>query len=332
MRNLVLGITLLAILAVSCQKEEIVPQVSQQKAVYIVNGGAETIDIYDVEKDTVYSDVMETGEIPNSMRRFGDYFYLVNSGSATIQKIDFRENQVMATFELPQGSNPWDIAWDGSNFYVTSWMYDRVYKLNSAGEIVDSADAGVSPMGVTFLNGYVYVVASFYDRTNFAPDTGYVYKFSTDLQKLDSLRLFENPTVIAHDGLNLYIAGGSWTSGGVLVKVNPDNLSLEGTLSLSAAAGDMAISDGFGFLVGWSLPPTVVELSSMAVDTVYQIGHSGSGFMGIDVSEDAIYVSESNWVGANYLWKIDRETGDTVSINLGDARGAQVVRYIEITR
>ncbi len=332
MRKLILIVAILAFVAVSCQKEETPPQIFHQKAVYIVNGGAETIDIYDVEKDTLYSDVIETGDIPNSMRLFGDYFYLVNSGSATIQKIDYRENQVVATFNLPEGSNPWDIAWDGSNFYVTSYMFDRVYKLNEGGTIVDSADAGISPMGVVFLNGYLYVVASFFNRTNYSTDTGYVYKFSPDLEKLDSLRLLENPTVIASDGEYLYIGGGSWAAGGFLVKVRPEDMSVVDTLILNSAAGDIAVSGDYGFLVGWSLPPTVVDLGTFEVDTVYEIGHENTGFMGVDVSETDIYVAEASWVGANYLWKIERGSGDTVSISLGDARGAQIVRYVEITR
>ncbi|GEM_PF-4930635 len=330
MRRYVLAITIMAFISVSCQKEETGPQVSHQRAVYIVNGGAETIDIYDVDRDTVFRDVIETGEIPNSIRKFGDYLYLVNSGSATVQKIDYRENQVETTYELPQGSNPWDIAWDGNNFYVTSYMFDRVYKLTRRGEVVDSATAGISPMGITYLNGYVYVVASFYDRANYATDTGYVYRFTTDLQKIDSLRLFENPTVIASDGSYLYIAGGSWTSGGLLVKVDAHNMSVVDTVSLASAAGDIAVYEGKGYLVGWSLPPTVVDLASMVVDTVYNIG--GSGFMGIDVSEDFIFATQSSWMEDNYLWRIERSTGDTMSVLLGDARGAQMVRYVEITR
>ena len=334
-RVLALMVIVLAV-ATSCTKETTPPPVKVNKAVYIVNGGSETIDIFNVETDSLDTNVIVTGNTPNSLKKFGDYLYLVNSGFQgvpTIQKIDYHSNIVVDSFVMPQGSNPWDITWDGSNFYVTSYTYNRVYKLNSSGAIVDSADAGIAPAGITFFNGKIYVVASFYDLTTYTADTGYLYVFNTNLQKLDSLVLFVNPTLIADDGSNIIVAGGDYTTGGGnLWKISPDSLVVAGTLALTGVPGALVVKGGKAYLTGYTYYPTVVNLATMQVLNTYTNAPASMGFMGIDVNTDAskIYVAVASWTDANYLWIIDAATGDTSSVELGNAKGSQIVKYLEV--
>jgi len=279
--------------------------------------------------------VITTGTTPNSLKKLGDYFYLVNSGfggTPTIQKIDFHENTVVDSFVLPMGSNPWDITWDGSNFYVTSYTYDRVYKLSNNGDIIDSVSAGISPEGILFFNGKLYVVASYYDRNNYSTNVGYLYEFTPDLSKIDSLRLFVNPTLIVTDSEYLYIAGGDYAAGGNIYKITPDTLSILDSLGLQGTPGAFVVKNGMGYLTGYFFYPTVVNLENLSIVATYTNAPASNGFMGIDVNSDAskIYVSVASWQEQNYLWIISPESGDTSSIELGNGKGSQIVKYLEI--
>ncbi len=331
--GIVLGATV--ILATSCSKETEAPTVKVNKAVYIVNGGAETIDIYNVETGELDTNIITTGTTPNVLKKFGEYFYLVNSGFGgipMIQKIDYHDNTVVDSFILPVGSNPWDIAWDGSNFYVTSYTFDRVYKLNSSGDIIDSADAGVSPEGVLFFNGKLFVMATFYHRSTYQPDTGYLYEYTPDLAKIDSVKLFVNPTLIVTDSEYLYVAGGDYVNGGNIYKITPDSLFIIDSLSLDGTPGAFVVKNGKGYLTGYSYFPTVVDLSTLSVIATYTDAPANIGFMGIDVNSDAskIYVSVASWQQQNYLWIISTDSGDTSSVELGNGKGSQIVKYMEI--
>ena len=62
------------------------PEVST--AAYIVNGGAQTLSVFNIETSEVTNDVLNVGNIPSDIKIRGDKAYVVNYGDNSVQIID----------------------------------------------------------------------------------------------------------------------------------------------------------------------------------------------------------------------------------------------------
>ena len=88
------------------------------------------------------------------------YMWTANYGNNTVSKIDVATGTVIASY--PVGSNPWSIAFDGTNIWVTNGGDGTVTKLLIAtGARVGTYAVGHSPVGLLFDGTNIWVASRF---------------------------------------------------------------------------------------------------------------------------------------------------------------------------
>ena len=91
------------------------------KAVYIINGLAETLSVFDIEQQTITNGVLTVGKWPNWIAVRGDRAYVVNSGDHTVQVIALDAMSSVGTIDVGEGANPMQIAFlSDQKAYVTN--------------------------------------------------------------------------------------------------------------------------------------------------------------------------------------------------------------------
>ncbi len=306
--------------------------------VLILYGLSETGDVYDVEQDSLFPDLLVTGNTPNFLLEHEGRFYLVNSGysaAPSLQVIDPKSLAVLEHVPLPNGSNPMQLATLDNNFYVTSFTRDLVYRLDASWHLVDSVQVGRALDGIVAYNGKLYVVATFYDLATYSSDTGKLYVLSPDLQVEDSLVLSVNPSKVVEADGYLYVLGGDWSlGGGYLLKVDPDLLSVVDSYPITAGVpGALDIEGQRAYIVGWAIPQVlVVDIGTMSlVDSLPLTVDEGNGVMDVDATSEAVYVALfSNADAYDYLVILTPQGYELQRVPLGQGKGAQIVHYYEI--
>ncbi len=336
-----LGALLVSLLVLGCSRTVVDGTPSVRHRVLVVYGLEETADVYDVDHDSLFTQVFVTGNTPNSLLATGDRFYLVNSGFTgvpSVQVVDARNLEVLREVPLPNGSNPMQMEILDQNAYVTSFTRNQVYRLDEAWNLVDSVTVGKALDGIVALDGRLYVVATFYDLATYQSDTGKLYVLTPDLEVTDSLLLSLNPSKIATDGQALYVLGGDWALGaGYLLKIDPQSLQVVNTANITQGVpGALDLEQGRAYVVGWGIPGiVVVDLATLQVTDFVDLSEQlepGTAPMDIDVDGDVAYVTVfSNDPEAHDALLIVTLQGHTLErVTLGAGRGAQLVHAYEL--
>ena len=320
----------------ACSEKEETGMSSAGNRIYVLQGISETVSIYDIDNDTLLSDVFLTGNTPNYIIFDRDRGYIVNSGftgDASINIFDPNTNEKMADFLLPSGSNPYAAAVAEGRLFVTLFLRDMVYVLDAeTGDFIDSIPVKSGPEGIIAANGAVYVAC-----TGIQPDYSYsdawVLKIDPKtLEVIDSLKVGINLQTLALDSTGRLhaVATGDYSGWeGRIYVIDPDDFILLDSLLIGGYPGNITVNaDNIAYLTDWNLG--LLSYDAATLTPIHDAGNPitvGTGAMGIDVDgENRIYVtlysaSDTNW--------IEVISGDSIlaSINLGTAVGASALRF-----
>lgn len=306
---------------------------------YVVNGLAETIGIFVPDSGSYHDAVMSTGTTPNAFVQTdnGATLYLINSGfggTPSIEAIHTAWDTVITFFPLPEGSNPMQGVSAGGKLYITSWTRGQVYRVNpSTGAVEDSLFVGPSLDGIAAGSASLYVVATFYDQTNFRPDTGKLYRVDLQAwQVTDSLTLGLNPTTVRWGpGGLLYVLHSDFSTSALYV-VDPESLKVVDQIAFEGQyLSGLFVRDTVALLTGWSAPLLYYNLAARSLIAEIPLPlPDGAGAMGAAFGRsDTAYVAAFNSQGPNYVFVVDLAQGAVVdSIPTGNAVGTQILKYL----
>lgn len=242
-RLLKFSVFIVALVLISCNKEDF-PEMGTN-CIIIVNTLAETISFYDLDSDTLFEDVIETGRTPNDLLIRGDLGIVVNSGFQGIPALDVVDLATKTRISrklLPPGSNPYSICHSNDRYYVTLAATNKIYVLSDNLIPVDSFITGNWPEGICEYNGKLFVAVSGFDYQSYTYGDGYVYIIDTNQRPytFDSVRVSTNPQAIKVFENRIWImcTGDYWNTAGRFYRINPYTNTIEDSISTSCFPGD----------------------------------------------------------------------------------------------
>ncbi len=300
-------LSLLLILSlIGCGEDEEEDQgVEVSKAVYIVNGGAETLSVFDVETSEVTNDVLTVGKWPNDIKILGDQAYVVNTGDNNVQIIDLEGPTPAGAIDVGEGTAPEKIGFVGdSKAYISCNYTSSVNVVDLASQqVTQSVEVGAAPWGVAVVGQKVYVcntnaafdVAS--GAMSYGDGTVSVIDSATDTV-IKTIDVETNPTEIAVSGSKVLVqcTGNYADITGKLCIIDSGSDALVNTVDLGATPSSLAVSpNGKVYLTSFGgLIP--VDISSGSAGAPLADFGGGSGLAFDDDGNG--YITVPDWSGA----------------------------------
>ncbi|MEN8209328.1 MAG: hypothetical protein ABFR50_08755 [Candidatus Fermentibacteria bacterium] len=155
-------IILISLFAASCNSPvEPDPQTNPGGvAVAWFNGNGYTVDLYFPETDSLVTGAYNTGEIPNDIISYeNDRIAVLNSTSSTVQVFDVSSaGGELFHIDLPAGSNPYQMSWDGNYLWVTLLLTSQIAKVDlSSGGSVTTIDVKANPTSIASTGSRILV-------------------------------------------------------------------------------------------------------------------------------------------------------------------------------
>ncbi|MGC8834499.1 MAG: hypothetical protein ACP5R4_10650 [Armatimonadota bacterium] len=231
---------------------------------YVLNGRTPfgspgTVSVVDIEgmlakrPDASIVNAFTAGAVPNHMVIEGEFGYLVNSVSNSLQIVDLRTNKdVRPPIYLGDGTNPMQVALPGNGkAYVSLLLTDEVAVVDlMSGSVVSQIKVGKAPTGMISAKGKVYVTntAFSYDpsanKVTYGQGTISVIDATTD-RVLKTLEVGMNPQYTAVDPkgrIHVACTGDYGQTPGEIAVIDPRTDTVVAVLPLGGAPGPIAIS------------------------------------------------------------------------------------------
>ncbi|MFQ5709760.1 MAG: FlgD immunoglobulin-like domain containing protein [bacterium] len=227
------------------------------RTLYVLNGLGRTVSKMNLETLEIENDVLTVGDIPNRIHAKGEFVYVVNSSPAGITVIDGKTSSVARSIALAEGSNPWDLAFVGTDkAYVTNLLANSVTVVDLAtGDSLNSIAVGQGPEGILVVNNTAYV-ANTGGFPDYKPSTVSVIDIQTD-SVTKTLQVATNPQdlALAPDGKIHVVCTGNFADiEGKVTVIDPFGASdftpaVVDTVEIGGTPGDIVVtSDGLAFL------------------------------------------------------------------------------------
>jgi len=326
MKRSIIFLVIAIMLQAGCKKGK--PEYVPSRAVYILNGLAETISIYDIQDDTMANDVISTGATPNDILIIGDTGYIVNSGfggTPSLQIIDLESNKEVMEIPLPVGTNPWSVCVVNNNAYITLWAVDSVLVIDLATcDRVTAIKVGTAPAGIIYYNGKIYVA-----NTGFTWGKGYepgTISIIENEQVIKTIGVGINPQNIGIDSsgiLHVVCTGNYVDKQGVVYLIKADQVI--DSIKIGGNPASIAITRQKVYLGDYSLGLLSYDATN------YTIIHGatnpikvGNGTMGLAIDSEArLYVCNFS---DDEVVIVDTETDSLIKkLSLGADHGPQDV-------
>jgi hypothetical protein len=267
------------------------------RKMYVLNGLARTLSSVNLETGEVENDIITTGNVPNRLQARSGKIYVVNSVPPGIQIIDSENNQNIRSINLPEGSNPWDMAFAGANkLYVTTLVANEVAVIDlDSGELLDPIKVGEGPQGMLIVDNTAYV-SNTGGYPDYSPSTISIIDIRSD-SVTKTLSVPPNPQDFA---------------------LSPDGkIHVVCTGNFADAEGVVAVIDPFGD----------TDYTPAVVDTVHIGGYPGDISINLDMTG---LLSDFGDASNGFLYSYDANTGQVIHgaadpIRIG--RGAMQLLY-----
>jgi len=211
---------------------------SQQtpKSAFVVNSVANTLSVVNLENHTVIEDTLSPGQgsNPNHLVLRNGRGYVVNSGINDIMVFDIPTLKEVSRIALPNGSNPWAMEFINDSLAAVSYfLTDSVALVNvKSGKIIKTVRVGISPEGLKFHNGKLYVANTGFVAFGVPYEVGKVSVIDpVTFTVVDSIRVGINPQNFDVD-----------SKGNLLVACTGDYSSIKGEIDIIDATADTIIS------------------------------------------------------------------------------------------
>lgn len=289
--------------------------------ILIMNGGASTISLIDIEEDTVYNDIAATGVYSNQILLKNGKLYCVNSGSSNITVYSSSTWASESPISLPLLSNPMEMAMvNDSIAVVTSLLRDEIYKINlNTKTIIDTAAAGDNPTPVLVSNGKIYVGNTAYQPLTYSYGQGSVYVYDAEtLDSLKSINVGINPQKLAEDAqgnVHVLCTGNYFNEFGTVSVINTLTDEIEKSVAVGGSPGSMAIDllSGVAYASSWG-----AGVISYDTETGTVLNDSSFTKGGVDVIvDDESIVWVASW-GNDIVYKYDEDGVLLDSMIVGD--------------
>lgn len=236
------------------------------RVAYLIDYATRTLDLVDLEHDTVALGLEPVGDVPNQIRVRDRTAYVVNSSPEELQIIDLAGPTTTGTVALGAGTNPWAVALAGDRAYVSLWGGDQVAVVDLVAlSVIDVIEVGVSPEGLCLAGDELYVANSgFVQFGVYDPGTVSVIDTATQLVT-HTIPVGMNPQWCAVDGegeVHVVCSDLFGTDNGRVFVLDPAAHAPLDSLRVGGFPGPIAISGGG---IGW-----MVEYGAglLSIDTV----------------------------------------------------------------
>jgi YVTN family beta-propeller protein len=248
---------LLAFIVVSIQRT-----VAQDipRTMYVLNALARTLSKMNMDSGEITNDILILGDIPSRICPLNDKIYVVNSIPPEVMVIDGRTESVEGRIPLPEGSNPWDIAFTGAHeAYVSHYVANTISVVDFDSEtVVESIDVGEGPEGLVVVGNTAYV-ANTGGWPDYDPSTVSIINIlSNTVTKTLSVARNPQELAVAPDGRIHVLCSGVWGGdGGKVYVIDPYGdvdwtPAVADSVILGGFPGDIAItSEGIGYASDW---------------------------------------------------------------------------------
>ena len=120
--------------------------IRNSSAVYIINGTAETLSVFDVKTSEMENDVLTVGKWPNDIQIAGSNAYVVNTGDNNVQIIDLESLTESGVIDVGQGTGPEKIGFVDDKAYVSCNYTASVNVVDlTSGQVTKSIELGIAP-------------------------------------------------------------------------------------------------------------------------------------------------------------------------------------------
>ena len=294
---------LLIFILMGCGEDEEEELPVASKAVYIVNGAAETLSVFDVETSEMQNDVLTVGKWPNDIQIVDSKAYVVNTGDNNVQIIDLETLTEAGVIDIGEGTGPEKIGFVGNKAYVSCNYTASVNVVDLAsGQVAKSVEIGIGPWGVAVAGQKVYVCNTY---AVFDADTGAMSYGDSTVSVIDSatdevvatIDVETNPTEVAVSGDKVIVqcTGNYVDIMGKLSIIDTASDTVSQVIDLGTTPSGLAVSpSGKVYVTTFSgLLSVDIGSGSVAGPLADFGGGSGLAFDG----EGNGYISVPDWTG-----------------------------------
>ena len=230
------------------------------RTIYVMNALARTLSKMNLETSHISNDILIIGDIPSRLVTVHEKIYVVNSVPPEVMIIDAVTESVERRIPLPEGSNPWDIAFTGSyQAYVSNYVANTLSIVNlESGSVEGSIPVGEGPEGILVVGNTAYV-ANTGGWPDYSPSTVSVIDILAH-SVTKTLNVTTNPQelALAPDGKIHVLCSGVWGgNAGTVYIIDPYGdvdwtPAVMDSVFVGGFPGDICItSDGIGYVTDW---------------------------------------------------------------------------------
>lgn len=298
-----------------------------REPIFIINGLAETLSVYDRGDNSIQRNATAIGHWPNFMAVNAGLGYVVNSGDNNVQILNLDGLSLETTLDLGAGNNPMQIALVGGKGYVSNLVSNTVSVIDLAARpVITTIPVGSGPTPIAAAGGKVFV-----GNTNFNWET-HTYGRGT-LSVIDpasdevtnTISVGTNPQAMAVDAqgrLHVVCTGDYASITGEVWVIDPATDQVVGDpVAIGGSPGSISIApSGTAYLISTSFSdPSARGLLAYNSETLEvtipfaNIVHIGTNPFGLLADDTYVYVSDFD---EDSLYRYDPSSGETVNLGV----------------
>jgi len=295
-------------------------------AVAWFNGLGYTVDLYFPESDSLVGGAYVTGAVPSDIVSLGDgRFAVLSSQDACLRVFDADlTGGELFTIDLPAGSNPYSMSWDGTHVWITLLLTGQVARvLPTEGATPTLYETGGNPTSIASDGEVVLVGHGNYPDP--AVTGGVLVLDAATGVELDSIATPDNVTSMRYfeeTGM-VHAVTSTYTGDGLISIVDAGSLEIVAQIPTGGSPGApvragsyFASGDGF-----FSDAVFVYSESGSLVST----WNTGASPVGLAVRGDSMYIAD---FGADRVYLADWTTR-TMLDTLASGDGPQGIAIVE---
>jgi len=259
------------------------------------NGNAYTVDLYFPESDSLVTGAYNTGEIPSDIiSHEKDRIAVLNSTSSTVQVFDVNSTGgELFHIDLPAGSNPYEMSWDGNHLWITLLLTSQIAKVDlSSGGSVSIIDVKANPTSIASTGSTVLIghgnwpdISVTGGITVLEASTGSVIDSIITNDNVTYMRYFSN-TGMVHASTATYMDGA-------ISIIDPSSMEITAQVS-TGGSPVYPVEAGTGFITGdgWMSGNLYFYDESGNLNDTWNTGLSSA--WGVACSGDTVYITDFN--------------------------------------
>jgi len=279
--------------------------VASTKAAYIVNGNAQTLSMFDIEKSEMKNDVLNIGKWPADIKIVGDRAYIVNTGDNNIQIVNLVALTQTGIIDIGDNTSPERIVFADNNKAYVTCLYTNSTKVVDlvSNSVTGDIPVGVGPMGATVAGKNVYVCNPAYDFASNSYGTGTVSVIDSATDSVTkTIDVEMNPleAVTFGDKVLVMCVGNYVDVMGKLCIIDSASNSVIKTVELETAPSGIAVSPkGIAYMTAFGGLISVDVNSGAMIHTATSPLADFAGGSGIAFSKDGTgYICVADWQSA----------------------------------